>query len=198
MAPTTSTLSDLWFEAGSPPPQWLESCPDIESKARVLCLWESTMSLIHNESFLSQDPDRYMAMILDHWVSVHEGPQQTPGNLRKPFQRAFTSISGGSDNTLKHVTETKYLHSKLAAHGGLSQTFRPSGFRSLKPPSKQEEEAMRKAAHPLAMVLNQDAELLNLLKRLLAVRREINEVEIARNAMDLHMYRVMTLPETPP
>lgn len=57
---------------------------------------------------------------------------------------------------------------------------------------------MRKAAHPLAMVLNQDAELLNLLKRLLAVRREINEVEIARNAMDLHMYRVMTLPETPP
>ena len=65
--------ADLKFDAGSPPPQWLKSCADIESKARALHLWETTIGLIHNEKALSEDPKRFLAMINDHRVSGHGG-----------------------------------------------------------------------------------------------------------------------------
>ena len=65
--------ADLRFDAGSPPPQWLTSCDDSDSRTRALHLWETTMGLIHNENSLSGDPERFLAMINDHRVSRHRG-----------------------------------------------------------------------------------------------------------------------------
>ena len=64
--------SDLRFDAGTPPSQWIKFGQSVEMKARILSLWEMTEELIHNEKILSKDPDRFLAMIHDHKVSSYE------------------------------------------------------------------------------------------------------------------------------
>lgn len=68
--------SDLKFDAGEPPSQWLDlnrtgerlnTSNTIVTMAIISSLWETTMGLIHNEKVI--DPDRFLAMVDDHHVS---------------------------------------------------------------------------------------------------------------------------------
>jgi hypothetical protein len=61
--------SDLKFDAGTPPPQWLELPTTVNIRALILHLWEMTMGLIHNEEALSRDR-RFLAMAAEHRVSI--------------------------------------------------------------------------------------------------------------------------------
>ena len=64
--------SDLQFDAGTPPSQWIKFGQSVGMKTRILSLWEMTEELIHNEKILSKDPDRFLAMIHDHKVSLYK------------------------------------------------------------------------------------------------------------------------------
>lgn len=64
--------SHLRFDAGTPPSEWLDPSTNIAVTAVALHLWEMTVSLIHNEEALSEDQDRYLAMVYEHWVSARD------------------------------------------------------------------------------------------------------------------------------
>jgi len=65
-----SPLSTLEFEAGTPPQFWIEKSQSTGLTARILSLWETTISLIAGEWVLGQDQLRFLAMIHDHKVSA--------------------------------------------------------------------------------------------------------------------------------
>lgn len=75
LRPTATTIanmpipSDLKFDAGTPPPQWLELSTTVNIRGLILHLWEMTMGLIHNEKALSRDR-RFLAMAAEHRVSI--------------------------------------------------------------------------------------------------------------------------------
>ena len=86
----------------------------------------------------------------------------------------------------------------LSTHGELSPAFTTAGFRSLEPPPEEQDKAVRNAARPLAGVLNRDENLRSLLARLMAVRREIREVEIATEVLRLHISAIAIPPGMSP
>lgn len=65
---TPSPLSRLVIDPGSPPEHWVQKNNPVHVNARILNLWETTIALITNERVLSQDQDRFLAMIHDHKV----------------------------------------------------------------------------------------------------------------------------------
>lgn len=65
---------DLKFDAGKPPNQWMDSTYSPSIIATVLCFWETTVALFHNETILSQHTGRFPAMVHDHIVSVRWMP----------------------------------------------------------------------------------------------------------------------------
>ena len=75
--------SDLTFDAGTPPRDWIEQNQKVEVTARILSLWETTISLIANEGILGKDQRRFLAMIHDHKVS--DGVQPTSPLQLKDF-----------------------------------------------------------------------------------------------------------------
>ena len=92
------------------------------------------------------------------------------------------------DIELCHVKETEYLHAKLAECGKKFPSFRPSGFRSLEPPTEEEEMLCTDIAFPLAEVLKQDEELWVLLERCKSLRRAIIELGAAREMINNFAY----------
>jgi len=111
----------------------------------------------------------------------------------------FDLINDTEGVELSHVNETKYLHEKLAHVEKPFPSFRPSGFRSLEPPTKEEEKHCEDLASPLAETLRQDEELWMLLERLRYLARAISEADVAREIINARIASLLTTtPVTPP
>ena len=95
---------------------------------------------------------------------------------------------------LRHIEATEYLHAKLAAAGKPFPSFRPSGFRSLEPPTEQEEQHCAELALPIAELLREDKDLAMLLERHKYLRRGINELEVAKGIINRHISIHITEP----